>query len=46
MTAVCPNCGIIIRNLGRHLSRGRCDVQHIRAQDRQSMKKVKQMKED
>ena len=28
--AVCPKCGIVTTNLGRHLRRKRCEHQHFR----------------
>lgn len=28
---ICPNCGVLVYNLRRHLDRGRCSVQHFTA---------------
>ena len=35
---VCPECGVLVSNLRKHKERGRCEVQHIRREDKQMMR--------
>ena len=37
---VCPECGVIVHNLRKHISRDRCKVQHIRKDVRDMAKRL------
>ena len=37
----CPTCGIWVTNLRKHRERGRCSMQHIRADKRRFLKMAK-----
>jgi hypothetical protein len=37
----CPKCGVDVSNLGKHLRRKRCEMQHIRKAERERMKLAK-----
>ena len=43
---ICPGCGCITKNIGRHLRRGRCSEQGIRGGKYNSEKIVKQYTKD